>query len=168
MSITRLDGGFSWGSVHIRSGMSRWRIFIGFMKACKPPLRRPGVFCRPCVGIRGSNRTQGMPASFVGCFRPPCWPGFEKCPPRVKKKTITGMERIFLTLYGFLQLFLRHVQPLAASLPQISGSCCGVTDLRFLYFLSSGTPTLPRILAPARSHPPPDLRVYDVRGSASA
>ena len=31
MFAARLDGGFSWGSVYIRSGMSRWRIFIGFL-----------------------------------------------------------------------------------------------------------------------------------------
>ena len=114
-----------------------------------------GVFCRPCAGMRGSNRTQrcrgtgpqkswqrclvglkatsqvegkseenpanilagvkstlqvrepgprglfcsqcacmqGMPASLVGCSRPPCWPGFERRPPRViKTRTRHGKD----------------------------------------------------------------------------
>ena len=42
-------------------------------------LVRKGLFCSQCACM------QGLPASLEGCSRPPCWPGFERRPPRVQK-----------------------------------------------------------------------------------
>ena len=88
--LATLFGGFE--SDLTGRGKVRKKTLQTFLAGVKSTLqvREPGprgLCCSQCACM------QGMPASLVGCSRPPCWPGFERRPPRViKTRTRHGKD----------------------------------------------------------------------------